>query len=451
MNSKGKKKDGMTRRDFIKVAGTAGAVGALTLAGPGIPFIHAKEKVTLRFLNSETDADCVKVMAMTTAEYEKKTGVKVLVDTLPAQDAFSKLTASIKGGMPYDMSCLIFMGDVLLLARDGHLVPVTSLTKKYKWGPRILIPYKNEEYWYPYDYNLCTMFYRKDLYQQKGLKVPNTWDQLVENCKALMLDENKDGVYERHGIALPIGTGGPSSYMSFAFLWAEGVKILDDNWKVVFDSPEMGPKVIKFLDFFAELYKTMPPGMTQIGFAPPLTLFASEKITHTVFTGKICTHIDKFAPKLADKYAMTPYMDSKGVSKAVSFGYDGWVVVKTKYSEESMKFMEWFTENHYIDFLHSSPLGFQPPRMDMYDDPRWRANPMIEKYWWAMQAMWDYLKDPNLVIASIDTQGPYMDVRGGKIFNSFALPEMLQNKLLKKMSSNECLKIAADTLRKSLA
>jgi len=295
------------------------------------------------------------------------------------------------------------------------------------------------------------MFYRKDLYQQKGLKKPETWDLLVENCKALMVDENKDGMYDRYGIALPIGSGGPASYMSFAFMWAEGVKIFDNNWNIIIDSPEIGPKVVKYLDFFAELYKTMPSGMTQIDFGPPLNLFASEKITHTVYTGRLMTHLETFAPNLTDKYSMIPYPDSKGVRKAVSFGYDGWVVLNTKQSEESLKFMNWFAENRYIDFLLTVPLGFQPPRMDVYENTHWRANPMIRKYWWAMEEMWNYLKDPNLTIASIDTEGPYVDFRPGKVFNSFALPEMLQNKLLKNLPSEECLKIAADKMRKVLA
>ena len=448
MSSIDKKKGGITRRKFIK---TAGAVGVLSLAGPGIPFIYAKNKVTLRFLNSEPQADCIRVLKVACAEYERKTGVKVAIDTVPAGTVYSKLIASIKAGRPYDISTLIFIGDTLLLAREGQLVPVTSLTKKHEWGPRILFPFDNEVWWYPFDYNLCTMFYRKDLYQEKGLKAPDTWDLLVENCKELMLDKNKDGMYERYGIALPIGTGGPASYMTFAFMWAEGVKLFDDKWNIILDSPEMGPKVIRYLDFFAELYKTMPSGMTQIGFGPPLTQFASGKISHTVYTGRLVTNLERFAPKLTDKYAMIPYPDSKGAKKAVSFGYDAWVVVNTKYSEESMKFMDWFTDNHYIDFLHTVPLGFQPPRMDVYEDSRWRAHPMLEKYWWVMEQMWDYLKDPNLVISSIDTQGPAIDIRPGKVFNSFALPEMLQNKLLKKMSSEECLKIAAAKMRKALA
>jgi multiple sugar transport system substrate-binding protein len=451
MGSVDKKKDGITRRKFMKTVGTAGAVGTLSLAGPGIPFIHARKKPTLRFLNMEPNADCVRVLKVAGGEYESRTGVKVVVDTVPAGDAYAKVTASIKAGRPYDIAGLLFIGHVLLLAQEGHLAPVTSLIKKHDWGPRILFPYKGEHYWYMYDYNLCWLYYRKDLYKQKGLKEPDTWAQMLDNCKALMMDENKDGRYERYGIAFPIGSNSATNYMTFPFMWAEGVEIFDDNWNVIIDSPEMAPKVIRYLDFFAELYRTMPSGLTQISFAPMMTMFASKRIGHTAYPGRLITNLEKNAPDITDKWDMMPYPDSKGVRKAVNHGYDGWVVLKTKQTEESMKFMEWFTEEKYIDFLHTVPLHFQPPRMDVYENPKWRAHPMIEKYWWAMEQMWGFLKDPNLVIASIDTQGPYVDFRPGKVFNSYALPEMIQNKVLRNMPSDECLKTAAAKMRKVLA
>lgn len=31
-------------------------------------------------------------------------------------------------------------------------MPLTELTSKHKWGPKILFPIKGETYWYPYDY-----------------------------------------------------------------------------------------------------------------------------------------------------------------------------------------------------------------------------------------------------------------------------------------------------------
>ena len=37
----------------------------------------------------------------------------------------------------------------------------------------------------PVNPNIPLLFYRKDLYEQKGLKVPETWDEFYANAKAL--------------------------------------------------------------------------------------------------------------------------------------------------------------------------------------------------------------------------------------------------------------------------
>ncbi|WP_204349959.1 hypothetical protein, partial [Serratia marcescens] len=79
-----------------------------------------------------------------------------------------------------------------------------------------------------------------------------------------------------------------------------------------------------------------------------LSNFSSDKLGHTAYAGRIIEALERTSPTLASKYGIMPYMDSKGAAKAVNHGYDGWVVLKTGNSDESMKFMSWFTENHYI-------------------------------------------------------------------------------------------------------
>ena len=157
-----------------------------------------------------------------------------------------KVQASIKSGRPYDIATLIFVGDVLILADEGKLVPINDLIKKYDWGPRILFPMKGNNYWYPYDYNLCWINYRQDLYTAKGLEAPGDWAGLMSNLDALQgTGENQ----LPHGIVHPIGSNGATNYTAFGYMWANGVKLFDDNWNVVLDSPEIAAKAGEYLDF----------------------------------------------------------------------------------------------------------------------------------------------------------------------------------------------------------
>ncbi|MBA3480053.1 MAG: extracellular solute-binding protein, partial [Lautropia sp.] len=371
-------------------------------------------------------------------------GVRVVVDTVPPDQAYDKLQASISAGTPYDVSGLIFVAHVVLLAEAGKLVPITKLIDKHKWGPRILFPVKGEQYWYPYDYNFCWMYYRKDLYEQKGLKVPTSWDQVLDNAKALT-----DG--KSFGVSHPIGSNGAGQWMSIGYMWAEGVRLMDDNFKLVLDAPDMKSKFTRYLDFMKQLSGSMPPGMSQALFATVLGQYSGSQAAMVPYAGRLMEVLEDRAPELASKTGFFMYPDSAGKAVAVNHGYDGWVVVDTPMREESMKFMEWFTENQYINFLHSAPLHFQPARLDVYEDRRWLAHPLIEKHGELVAFMRSILTRKDIIIRSVDTEGPSADVRPGKMFESYGIMEAIQNRVLKDMPAPEAAELGISKLKAALA
>ncbi|HYD64586.1 ABC transporter substrate-binding protein [Azospirillum sp.] len=434
----------LTRRRFL--ATTGGAAVAAAASSLPAPAVHAQVH-ELRFLNAEPAVDSVRALRVAAAQYERERRVKITIDTVPVGDAYTRMVSAIRGGKPYDIGTLIFVAHVLSLANEGQLTPITDLVNKYKWGKRILFPINGQHYWYMYDYNLCWLYYRKDLYDQLKLEPAKTWDQFLENSRKTMTS----GANPRFGMTTPIGSNDATNWMSLGYLWASGVGLFDDKWNLTFDSPESRQKTAKFLDFFGELYKTMPPGLSQITFGNVLAHFGSEQAAHAPYAGRLIEYLEQRAPTLADKYGMMPYPDDAGVKSAVNHGYDGWVVGKTPLAEEAVRFMEWFGDAHYINFLHSAPLHFQPPRLDIYEDARWRAHPLIEKHAGAVKEMQRYLDDPNIVIRSIDTEGPAPDMRPAKIFESWILPEMLQSKVLKGTPSEQCVADAAERMRKLVA
>ena len=433
---------GTSRRALIKAG--AGLAAAATLP---MPAVHAQTK-ELRFLNAEPGVDSVRALRVAAAQYEKEKGVKVTIDTVPPGDAYTRTVAAIKGGRPYDISTLIFVAHVLTLANEGHLTPITDLVNKHKWGKRILFPINGQQYWYMYDYNLCWLFYRRDLYETNKLEQPKTWAQLLENSRKL---SGTEGGNQRFGMATPIGSNDATNWMSIGYMWAEGVTFFDDQWKNTFATPENRKRTAAYLDFFGELAKTMPPGMTQATFGTITAAYSSGQAVHAPYAGRLIEVLEQRAPQLADRYGMMPYPDSAGKQGAVNHGYDGWVVGKTPMSEEAVKFLEWFSDAHYINFLHSAPLHFQPPRLDIYDDPRWRAHPLIEKHSAAVKTMRGFLDDPNIVIRSIDTEGPAPDLRPAKVFESWLVPEMIQNKVLKNMPSEACVEEAVAKMNRVIA
>lgn len=430
---------GLTRRALLR--GAAGTAGALLAA----PAIHARSGATLRFISSETSAGNVEVLNAAFAEYEDKFGVEIILDSTPISGQFTKAMSAIKAGMPYDLGTQGYIANILQYANGGHIVPLTDMVKQYTWGRKADWVYKGENWIYPYDFNLVTNYYRKDLYDAKGLTPPTTWEQMLENSRALT--EGKDGNIDVGGCVIPLATDSATNWASFGHLFAEEAEFYDADWNVVLDQGANLDKATRFLDLYASLYETMPPGMNTVSYAELMSLFVTGKVAHSLYSGRLVEALEARNPELADKFGIFPSPDSQGKKQALPYAFDGFIVFNTPQSEESLKFLRWFVDEWYIRWLHSAWMNFQPARMDIYEDPRWSDHPLIQKHWSTMMQMKAYISDEKYLINSIDMVGPELDLLPCKLFESSIMPEMLQSRVIGGMTSEAAVKAAADRMR----
>ncbi len=430
---------GMTRRNFLI---STAAIGAASVAAPAV--VRAQSGVTLRFLNTETSVASQTALKNACDEYESKFGVKIIIDSSPISGTMEKAMAAINAGQSYDIVTSGFIAVVLELVDAGVLIPLTDMVKKYDWGKGAAWEYEGENWYYPFDYNLVVNYYRKDLYAQKGLKIPESWDEFVENCQALTVLDG--GNVDVGGCVIPLASDSSTNWASFGNMFAEGTQLFDGDWNVVLDQNENADRAARFLDFYAELYKTMPPGMNAVGYAQLMSLFATGKAAHTLYSGRLVETLEATNPELADQYGIFASPGSTG-QKALSYAFDGFLVFKTKQSEEAVKFLQWFVDEHYVDWLLSAWMNNHPSRMDIYEDERWKSHPMIKKHWETMMQMKSFIDGDGVTITSVDTSGPSIDVRPCNVFNANILPEMLQQKVLGNRSSADCVAAAAQRIR----
>lgn len=430
----------VTRRAFLKSG--AAALAATGFAVP-TPIVAAPKEV--RWLNNEPDPNTIKFLNETAAEYEKKTGVKVIMEHVPTAEAYPKAMAGIKAGRSYD---IVTVGEVtmsVLLAGEGHCVPLTSLIKKVglnDFGPKSVWWFKNEVYMYPYDYNFCFLFYRRDWYEQKGIKPAKTLEEFSGILKAFTAGD-------KYGWAQPLSTHATTDWAGVNVLWAHGVRLFGQNWDVILDSPEIKPKAVAALNYLKSNYPYMPRGMVQAQYGDLINAFVTETVAHTFYTGRLIHHLEKVNPKIAENYGVMGFPTASPDKWAVTHATDGWLVMKAgRSTDEALKLLEWFVTERLVDYVRTLVLHYQPVQYSIYKNPKWANDPLVRKHRHAVDAMYAFLDDKRTIIDAIDIDGPGLDVIQGKVWNAFVIPEMYQEVIVQNADPAKAVENAAAKIRK---
>jgi multiple sugar transport system substrate-binding protein len=108
-----------------------------------------------------------------------------------------------------------------------------------------------------------SVWYRKDLFAEKGLKTPKTWAEFETTAKALNIDADKDGKTDTYGFAVPMNAVQVAAQTYYEMLYSEGVYTLDPNTGD-YSFGKQKEQAVKALDFLAKLYKeSSPPSSTE--------------------------------------------------------------------------------------------------------------------------------------------------------------------------------------------
>jgi sorbitol/mannitol transport system substrate-binding protein len=237
--------------------------------------------------------------------------------------------------------------------KRGWLAPMTNLPANYDLDDVVKtardgLSYNGQLYALPFYVESSMTYYRKDLFDAAGLKMPDqpTYDQIKQFADKLT-DKSKG----QYGICLrgKAGWGENMAYFS-TVVNTYGGRWFDENWKAQLDTPEWH----KALTFYADLLKNDgPPGASSNGFNENLTLMSSGKcamwIDATVAAGML---YNKSQSQIADKvgFAAAPVaVTPKGAHWLWSWSL---AIPKTSKSQDAAKkFATWATSKEYIEMV----------------------------------------------------------------------------------------------------
>jgi sorbitol/mannitol transport system substrate-binding protein len=261
--------------------------------------------------------------------------------------------------------------------KRGWLAPMTNLPASYDLDDVVKtardgLSYNGQLYALPFYVESSMTYYRKDLFEAAGLKMPDqpTYDQIKQFADKLT-DKSKG----QYGICLR-GKAGWGENMAFfsTVVNTYGGRWFDEKWQAQLNTPEWH----KALTFYSDLLKSDgPPGASSNGFNENLTLMSSGKcamwIDATVAAGML---YNKAQSQVADKigFAAAPIaVTPKGNHWLWSWSL---AIPKTSKSQDAAKkFATWATSKEYIE-LAAKDEGWAsvPPgtRKSTYANPEYK-------------------------------------------------------------------------------
>lgn len=175
----------LSRRTFLK--GTAGVSTALS--GFPIPALAQSSEVTI--ISAESNANTAEVLRRIAADFGKAAGTKVVVNNMDHEAHKTAIRNYLVAGAP-DV-CFWFSGNRMrAFVTRGLFDDISDLFEKEKYADVLgatagSVTVEGKQYGLPTGGTLWGMFYRKDVFDEHGLKVPTSWDDLLafgEKCKS---------------------------------------------------------------------------------------------------------------------------------------------------------------------------------------------------------------------------------------------------------------------------
>jgi multiple sugar transport system substrate-binding protein len=234
------RKNGLSRRDFLRLGGT-GLAGATLLgfAGCGRGSGQGGDSGTVTYAEGPDDTGTLqKLLDGFNKKYQGRYKVRYREMPADTQSYFDQLRTEFQAG---DSEIDVIAGDVIWpaqLASNGWLLDLSDrfteeLQSKFIEGNVESNVYKGKIYGVPFVTGAGLLYYRKDLLERSGFSgPPETWDELKQMAKKVKEDAGTKFGFVFQGANYEGGVCNALEY-----IWSYGGDILDGE-KVVIDSPD---------------------------------------------------------------------------------------------------------------------------------------------------------------------------------------------------------------------
>ena len=361
MRKKKNKGKPVSRRDFIKAAGTAAlavGVGANII----VPSRATAQRKTLKILQwahfvPRYDKEWVDSFAK---QWGKANGVNVTLDHIHLSQIPARTSAEVAARTGHDLIEWIFppahfepsvldLTDVNQEA-ERRFGKQAALAKRSSFNPKT-----NKYYGFCHGWVIDPGDYRKSLWEKVGKpQGPETWEDLMTYGGEIL---------KRHGVQLGIGLSQEidSNMAARALLWSYDTGVQDENEEVIINNE----RTVKAVEFMAKLYKeAMTPEVFAWGAASNNRALIAGKASYILNSISAYRSGQKKRPEIAkDVFFVPPLKGPRGTRWASEHVVYNYIIPKySKSADTAKKFLLALVENYdqamYYSELYNSPAFF---------------------------------------------------------------------------------------------
>jgi len=360
----------------------------ITILFTGVCAIAQQKTVTIATVNNP---DMIELKKLSPKFEEKNPDIKLNWVIVEENVLRQRVTTDVSTGSGQFDIVFIGLYETPIFAKRGWLRPMGNLPADFDLEDvfkslRDGLSYDGKLYALPFYGESSMLMYRKDLLEEKGLKMPD--QPKYEDIKKIAdaLTDKSKGVY---GITLR-GKPGWGENMAFVdtLINTFGGTWFDMKWTPTIDTPEWK----KALTFYIDLMKADgPPGASANGFNENLTLMTSGKAAMWIDATVAGSMLEN--PKesqVAGKmgYAPSPIEATPNGSHWL-WSWAFAIPKAAKQAEAAEKFAVWATSKDYIKLV-AEDAGWSrvPPgtRKSTYDNPEYQKSPFAAATLQAMQS-----------------------------------------------------------------
>lgn len=288
--------------------------------------------IIIPFFTTESDPEQLAVLQSLIVEYQNlNPGIEIDITLASPASRGTRLLTSLASGA--DLG--IFEIEPALMsewADAGYLLPLDDVVTNI--GPNdfsegSLFRQNGKVYAVPYAISVYGLWVRKDLFEQAGLPLPTTYDEVLKAAETLTQGET-------YGIALPAGQNIATVNFFSTFLWQNGGDYFTCDGNVAFGKPQ----ALEAIQRWQALTKYAPPGFTTWGYPEQIDAFVNGRVAMTMYAGRLGVQLEETHPDLANKVTVVfPPWGNQKVTLGVWSRFA--IAAGTKNQAEAEAFLQW--------------------------------------------------------------------------------------------------------------